>query len=147
MLRIEKGFITHAEIHGRVTASDIGMAWMLLDKKDCIGKTMSARAGLQGVAREQLVGLRPVGPAKQLSAGAFLFDPGADAVRQNAQGYTTSVGFSPTLGHFLGLGFLKNGRARHGEQARIVDHLRDLDVNCEVTDPVVFDPDGGRSRG
>jgi methylglutamate dehydrogenase subunit C len=29
VLRIEKGFITHAEIHGRVTAFDIGMARMV----------------------------------------------------------------------------------------------------------------------
>jgi len=147
VLRIEKGFITHAEIHGRVTAFDIGMGAMVSGKKDCIGKTMAARAGLSGEAREQLVGLRPVGAVKQLSAGAFLFAKGADAVRENAQGYTTSVGFSPTLGHFLGLGFLKNGRARHGEQVRMVDHLRGLDALCEVGDPVVFDPKGGRVRG
>ncbi|MEE9388820.1 MAG: sarcosine oxidase subunit alpha family protein [Paracoccaceae bacterium] len=147
VLRIEKGFITHAEIHGRVTAYDIGMERMVSAKKDCIGKTMAARDGLVGPDREQLVGLRPVGAVKQLTAGAFLFPPGADAVRQSAQGYTTSVGFSPDMGHFLGLGFLKNGRARHGEQVRMVDHLRGLDALCEVTDPVVFDPDGGRVRG
>ncbi|MBV1927472.1 MAG: sarcosine oxidase subunit alpha family protein, partial [Rhodobacteraceae bacterium] len=33
ILRIEKGFITHAEIHGRVTAFDIGMERMVSDKK------------------------------------------------------------------------------------------------------------------
>jgi sarcosine oxidase subunit alpha len=147
VLRIEKGFITHAEIHGRITAYDIGMERMVSAKKDCIGQTMAARPGLSGADREQLVGLRPTGPVKQLSAGAFLFKPGADAVRENAQGYTTSVGFSPTYGYFMGLGFLKNGRARHGEQICMVDHLRELDVICEVTDPVVFDPTGGRVRG
>merc|ERR1711991_118022 len=46
VLRIEKGFITHAEIHGRTTAFDIGMARMVSQKKDCIGKTMAARDGL-----------------------------------------------------------------------------------------------------
>jgi methylglutamate dehydrogenase subunit C len=147
VLRIEKGFLTHAEIHGRVTAFDVGLARMVSPTKDCIGQTMAARPGLVGEGREQLVGLHPVGAVKQLSAGAFLFDAGAAAERENAQGFTTSVGFSPTLGHFLGLGFLKNGRARHGERVRMVDHLRGLDVLCEVTDPVVFDPEGGRSRG
>jgi sarcosine oxidase subunit alpha len=146
VLRIEKGFITHAEIHGRVTAFDIGMQRMISAKKDCIGKTMAARPGLVDDDRQQLVGLRPVGAVKQLTAGAHLFNEGADPVRTNAQGYTTSVGFSPTLGHFLGLGFLENGRARHGESVRMVDHLRGLDVICQVTDPVVFDPDGGRVR-
>lgn len=147
VLRIEKGFITHAEIHGRVTAFDIGMERMVSPHKDCIGKTMAARAGLFGPEREQLVGLRPVGAVKQLSAGAYLFEVGADAVRENTLGYTTSVGFSPTFERFMGLGFLANGRARHGEHVRMVDHLRGLDVTCEVGNPVVFDPKGERTRG
>ncbi len=147
VLRIEKGHITHAEIHGRTTAFDIGFARMVSAKKDCIGQTMAARPGLTGPEREQLVGLRPVGVVKQLTAGAHLFNADAEAVRVNDQGYVTSVGYSPTLGHFLGLGFLKNGRARHGETIRMVDHLRGLDVICEVTDPVSVDPEGGRLRG
>ena len=89
VLRIEKGFITHAEIHGRVTAFDIGMGRMVSAKKDCIGKTMSERPGLSGPEREQLVGLKPVGEVKQVIAGAHLFAPGAEAVRENDQGYIT----------------------------------------------------------
>ena len=147
VLRIEKGFITHAEIHGRVTAFDIGMERMVSAKKDCIGKVMAARPGLVGDDREQLVGLKPVGNIKQLTAGAHLFEAEAEAIRVNSQGYTTSVGFSPTLGSYLGLGFLRNGRARHGETVRMVDHLRKIETLCEVCDPVFFDPDGGRVRG
>ncbi|WP_197916439.1 sarcosine oxidase subunit alpha family protein [Thiosulfatihalobacter marinus] len=147
VLRIEKGFITHAEIHGRVTAFDIGMERMVSASKDCIGKTMSERPGLNGAEREQLVGLKPVGPVKQLTAGAHLFERDAAPVRQNAQGYTTSVGFSPTLESFLGLGFLRNGRARHGEEVVMVDHLRGVTTRCVVCDPVFLDPEGGRVRG
>ena len=147
VLRIEKGFITHAEIHGRVTAFDIGMERMVSQKKDCIGKTMSERPGLNGPEREQLVGLKPIGPVMQLTAGAHLFDKDAAPTRENAQGYTTSVGFSPTLDSFLGLGFLRNGRARHGEEVLMVDHLRNVTTRCRVCDPVFFDPEGGRVRG
>lgn len=147
VLRIEKGFITHAEIDGRVTAFDLGLGRMVSAKKDCIGKTMAARPGLVGADREQLVGLRPIGAVKQLTAGAFLFADGADVTRENAQGHVTSVGYSPAMGHFLGLGFLVNGRARHGETVRLVDHLRGLVAACRVTDPVVYDPEGGRLRG
>ena len=43
VLRIEKGHITHSEIHGRTTAFDIGFARMISGKKDCIGQTMAAR--------------------------------------------------------------------------------------------------------
>jgi sarcosine oxidase subunit alpha len=108
---------------------------------------MSRRAGLLGGDRAQLVGLKPVGDVKQLSAGAHLFESDAEPVRVNGQGYITSVGFSPTLGSMLALGFLDRGRARHGEVIRMVDHMRGLDAQVEVCDPVFFDPEGGRVRG
>ncbi|MCY1127267.1 sarcosine oxidase subunit alpha family protein [Frigidibacter sp. RF13] len=147
VLRIEKGFITHAEIHGRVTAFDIGLQGMVSEKKEFIGKAASQRPGLSGPEREQLVGLKPLGAEKPVTAGAHLFDPGAAPVRENDQGYVTSVCWSPTLQSHLGIGFLKNGRARHGQSVRLVDHLRGIDLLCEVTHPVFFDPDGGRARG
>jgi sarcosine oxidase subunit alpha len=147
VLRLEKGFITHAEIHGRVTADDIGMGQMVSAKKDCIGRAASRRPGLSGETREQLVGLKPKDPKKALLAGAHLFAETAEATRVNDQGYLTSVGWSPTLGTYLGLGFLLNGRARHGETVRMVDHLRGKSALCEVCDPVFFDPEGGRARG
>ncbi len=145
VLRIEKGFITHAEIHGRTTAFDIGMAGMVSAKKDCIGKAAAQRPGLNGPEREQLVGLRPQGDVA-ISAGAHLFNPGDEAKRENDQGYVTSVGPSPTLGGYLGLAFLKDGRARHGATVRLVDHLRGIDVLCTVCDPVFHDRDGGKMR-
>lgn len=147
VLRIEKGFITHAEIHGRVTAFDIGMQGMVSQKKGCIGRVMAERPGLSGPEREQLVGLCPVGAVKQLTAGSHLFNTSESAVRENDQGYVTSVGYSPTVGTYLGLAFLKNGRARHGERVRMVDHLRKIETLCEVGDPVVVDPEGRRMRG
>ena len=147
VLRIEKGFITHAEIHGRVTAFDIGMGRMVSARKDCVGKAAATRAGLNGPVREQLVGLKPVGAAKQLTAGAHLFGKDAAATTENDQGGVTSVCFSPTLSTTLGLALLQNGRERHGEVIRMVDHLREVETYCEVCDPVFFDPDGGRVRG
>ncbi|MDX5402246.1 MAG: sarcosine oxidase subunit alpha, partial [Rhodobacterales bacterium] len=147
VLRIEKGFITHAEIHGRTTAFDIGLEKMMSPKKDFIGKAAAARPGLVDPDREQLVGLKPVGAVKQLTAGAHLFDRDAPATRENDQGYVTSVGFSPTLESVLGLAFLKQGRSRQGEVIRMVDHLRQIETLCEVCNPVFFDPEGGRARG
>jgi heterotetrameric sarcosine oxidase alpha subunit len=143
VLRIEKGFITHAEIHGRVTAHDIGMEKMVSAKKDCIGKAAAQRPGMWGPEREQLVGLKA---ADTISAGAHLFVPGMEIHRETDQGYVTSVGWSPTVGAWLGLGFLKDGRARVGERIRLVDHLRGLDVICEVCHPVFHDPEGEKLR-
>jgi sarcosine oxidase subunit alpha len=143
VLRIEKGFITHAEIHGRVSAHDIGMEKMVSAKKDCIGKGAAQRPGLWGPDREQLVGLKAASP---ISAGAHLFVPGTEVHRETDQGYVTSICWSPTVGGWLGLGFLKDGRARIGEKVRLVDHLRGLDVICEVCHPVFHDPEGEKLR-
>ena len=147
VLRIEKGFITHAEIHGRVTAFDIGMDRMISRKKDCIGQTAAARPGLVGDHREQLVGLMSVDPQDRLTGGGHLFADGQDPVRTNDQGYVTSVCWSPGLKNHIGLGFLRNGRARTGEVVTMVDHVRGVTTQCTVCDPVMFDPEGGRLRG
>ena len=146
VLRIEKGFLTHAEIHGRVSADDVGLGKMV-GAKDCIGKAASLRPGLTEPGREQLVGLMPVSQGEVLSAGAHLYNERAPATRENNQGYVTSVAPSVTLECWLGLGFLKNGRARHGEVIRLDDGLRGRTVLVQVCDPVFFDADGGRMRG
>jgi methylglutamate dehydrogenase subunit C len=147
VLRLEKGFITHAEIHGRVTADDIGMGRMVSAKKDSIGKVSSQRPGLHGAEREQLVGLKPAGAVKQLFGGAHLFNEGAEAVRENDQGYITSHCYSPHLGHPIAQAFVLNGRARIGEKIRMVDHLRKLETLCEICPAVHLDPEGGKLRG
>ncbi len=147
VLRIEKGFITHAEIHGRTTAFDIGMDRMIIRKKDCIGQTAAARPGLIDESREQLVGLMSVDPAEKLSGGGHIFEDGAEAISANDQGYVTSVCWSPSLNGHIGLGFLTGGRARHGEVVKMVDHVRGVTTRCTVCDPVMFDSEGGRLRG
>ena len=84
---------------------------------------------------------------KQLTAGAYLFAGNAAATSENAQGYTTSVGYSPVLETNLAQAFLRDGRARHGETVRMVDHLRGIEALCEVCDPVFLDPKGEKARG
>jgi heterotetrameric sarcosine oxidase alpha subunit len=147
VLRIEKGFITHGEIHGRVTAFDIGMERMISAKKDCIGKAMANRVGLLDEDREQLMGFKPVGAVKQLTGGAHLYNEGDAALTEFNQGYLTSVAFSPTFGHFLAQGFVRGGQARRGDRLRMVDQVREIETIVEVCDPVFFDPKGERTRG
>jgi methylglutamate dehydrogenase subunit C len=142
-LRIEKGFITHAEIHGRTTAFDIGMEKMVSAKKDCIGKAAAARPGMHGPEREQLVGLKA---SAEMTAGAHVFTPGDRVHRETDQGYITSVCWSPTLEAHLALAFVKDGRARQGQTVRVVDHLRKIDVMAEITDPVFHDKEGAKLR-
>jgi len=147
VLRIEKGFLTHAEIHGRVTADDVGMGRMVSAKKDSVGKISSQRPGLSGAPREQLVGLKPTHAAKKFLGGAHLFNLADDPVRTNDQGYITSHCFSPTLGHAIAYGFVKNGRARMGEVIKMVDLLRNVQTECEICAPVFTDPKGEKLRG
>ncbi len=147
ILRIEKGFLTHAEIHGRVTAFDLGLERMMAKGKDFIGKGASQRPGLSGPHRDQLVGLRPLRGEQAVTAGAHLFPQGAPATVENDQGYVTSACHSPLLQSHIGLAFLRNGRARMGEVVRMVDRMRGIETACEVVDPVFFDPEGGRARG
>jgi sarcosine oxidase subunit alpha len=146
VLRIEKGFLTHAELHGRVTVGDVGLAQMMSSQKDFIGKTLNARPGLQS-DREQLVGLKPSGAVQNLLGGMHLYEPEAEQTRENGQGYLTSVCFSPTLGSMIALGFLKNGYGRIGETVRATDHLRQLSTLCEVVALPFYDTDGERMRG
>lgn len=147
VLRIEKGFITHAEINGTVTAYDLGMQGMMSKKKDFVGKAMASRPGLVDAERMQMVGLKPTGAVQELSAGAHLFNPEDPVERIQDQGYVTSVGFSPVMGHMIGLGFLNRGAARIGDEIRLVDHMRGIDTLCQVVEPVFYDPEGGKARG
>ncbi|MGB3408404.1 MAG: sarcosine oxidase subunit alpha family protein [Jannaschia sp.] len=146
VLRIEKGFITHSEITGRVSAFDIGLDRMISTGKDCIGKDASRRPALL-TDREELVGLRAVTSEIRITAGAHLFKPGEAITPPNDQGYVTSPCWSPAIGSHIALGFLLNGRARHGERLQLVDHVRNHRCEVEICDPVQFDPDGARARG
>ncbi len=144
VLRIEKGFLTHAEIDGRVTLDDLGFGRMGAAKEDFIGQEMAHRPGLGGL---QLVGVKPAGVVRQLTGGALLFDLEDAPVRENMRGHTTSVAFSPVLGHMIGLALLQDGRARIGEQLRMVDHVRDVTTICEVVSPVFIEQTGGQGNG
>ncbi|MBZ0122265.1 MAG: sarcosine oxidase subunit alpha, partial [Roseovarius sp.] len=146
VMRIEKGFVTHAEIHGRATPADVGLQALVSAKKDFVGKAAGRRPGLTDPEREQLVGIRPVSSGQTIEAGAHLFDEGAAVTAANGQGYVSSACWSPTLGSHLGLAFLRKGRARIGQRIRLVDSLRKADVACDIVNPAFFDPEGARAR-
>ncbi len=138
VMRVEKGYLTHAEIDGRVSHHDLGFP---TPDKDFIGKEMAARAGLRG---PELVGLVTKGTAKALVGGALLVEGEFDA--DNVVGHVTSAVFSPALGHMVALGLLENGRARHGEMVRMVDAVSGISAMCEIGPPVFLDAKGERLR-
>ncbi len=146
VLRIEKGHPAGSELNGQTTAHDLGLGKMVSAKKDFIGRFMAGRPALTDKLRPTLVGLRPVDREDRLRAGAHLIPKDAAATAKNDQGYVTSIAFSPSLGHWLGLGLLARGPERHGEIVRAYDPLRGGDVLVEVRAPCFIDPDGERLR-
>ncbi|MBL1435810.1 MAG: (2Fe-2S)-binding protein [Rhodobacteraceae bacterium] len=138
VMRVEKGYLTHAEIDGRVSHHDLGFP---TPEKYFIGKDMAAREGLRG---PELVGLKTVGTVKALVGGALLVEGEFSA--DNVVGHVTSAVFSPTLGHMVALGLLENGRARHGETVQMVDAVSGITATCEIGPPVFLDAKGERLR-
>jgi sarcosine oxidase subunit alpha len=146
VMRIEKGHVAGNEIDGRTTADDLGLGRMMSTKKDFIGRVMSGRPGLRDAERPKLVGLRARDPAQRLHAGAHLLPMGATHTAENDQGVITSVAFSPSLNHWVGLALLVHGPQRLGEAVMMVDFMRNTFTEVEVCSPVFVDPKGERLR-
>ena len=146
VMRIEKGHVAGNEIDGRTTADDLGLGRMTSTKKDFIGRVMSGRPGLRDAERPKLVGLCARDPAKRLYAGAHLLPMGVAHIAGNDQGVITSVAFSPSLNHWVGLALLAHGPQRLGETVVMVDFMRNACHEVEVCAPVFVDPKGERLR-
>lgn len=147
VLRIEKGHVAGNELNGTTTAADLGLGRLLSTKKDFIGRVLAARPGLTDPDRPALVGIKPLGRNERLRSGAHFLPKGVTASAANDEGYVTSVAYSPTLGHWIGLGFLRRGPHRLGESIRVYDPLHGSDVPAEVCPPTFVDPTGERLRG
>lgn len=132
-MRVEKGFITHSEMNGMVTADDLGYGKMVSKlKPDYIGRHMVGREGLVRADREQLVGIRSVNPADKFTGGAHILKIGDEVSLENDQGYVTSVVWSPVLEAYIGLAFIKAGRSRMGEKIRIWNALLNTDIEAVI---------------
>ena len=116
VMRIEKGHVAGNELDGRTTARDLGLGRMMSTKKDCIGRVMAGRPALLDPDRPSFVGFKPVDAAAAACAPARISCRAARAqAAANDQGVITSVAFSPSLGHWIGLGLLARGPQRIGE--------------------------------
>jgi methylglutamate dehydrogenase subunit C len=145
-MRIEKGHVAGNELNGQTTAFDLGLGRMMSSKMDFIGRVMANRPALLDSERPRFVGFKPVDAAQRLRAGAHFVPLGKPASAENDEGFMTSVAFSPTLGHWIGLGLLRRGPERIGERVRAVDPVRDGEVEVEICRPVFVDPSEERLR-
>lgn len=147
VMRIEKGHVAGAELNGISTAGDLGLGRMMSIKKDYIGRVLAGRPALVDPNRPVVVGFRPVDRKRRIRAGAHFIRQGLEAAAQNDEGYMTSVAFSPSIGHWIGLGFLARGPERMGEIIRACDPIRGEEYLVEVVSPIFYDPEGEKLRG
>ncbi|WP_407185325.1 sarcosine oxidase subunit alpha family protein [Bradyrhizobium centrosematis] len=147
VMRIEKGHVAGNELNGTTTATDLGLGRMMSRKKDFIGRMLAMRPGLADPERPALIGIKPVARSERLHAGAHFLALAAKPNTENDEGYVTSVAFSPMLGHWIGLGLIRNGPARIGKFVRAYDPVRNRDTEVQIVSPVFFDPQGTRLHG
>jgi sarcosine oxidase subunit alpha len=119
---------------------------MMSTKKDFIGRVLAGRPALLDPERPSLVGFKPVDRKARLRAGAHLIPMVAAPLAANDLGVVTSVAFSPSLDHWIGLGLLAAGEKMAGRRVRAVDPVRNGDVEVEVCAPCFIDPQGERLR-
>lgn len=146
VMRIEKGHVAGNELNGQTTAQDLGLERMMSRKKDYIGRLMAQRPALLDPARPRIVGFSPVDRKQRLRSGAHFVSRGRAATAENDEGFMTSVAYSPTLKHWIGLGLLRHGPERTGETLSYVDPLHGTSFDVEVCSPVFVDPNEERLR-
>ncbi len=146
VMRIEKGHVAGNELNGQSTALNMGLGKMVSRKKDAIGVALSQREGLVKDDGLRLVGVKPVDPAKAMQAGSHFLKTGAEPTAANDDGWLTSLVYSPHMGHYIALGYLKNGTNRMGEKMRVVNLLNKTEVEVEIVSPHFIDPEGSRLR-
>ncbi len=144
VMRIEKGHAAGNELNGTTTAKHLGLGGFVSKKKDCIGKVLSGREGLDNDFR--MVGLIAENPKDTLTNGAHFFNIGDNKTPENDLGHMSSVAWSPSLEIYVGLGFVKNGGTRLGETINSVDYMRDNHVKVKIVSPHFIDPKGERLR-
>ncbi|MSQ64528.1 MAG: sarcosine oxidase subunit alpha family protein [Betaproteobacteria bacterium] len=141
-LRIEKGHVAGAEIDGRTTLADMGLARMASKKKPFIGSALMQREGLLDAHRPQLVGLESASGDMALRAGAILCEPGRH--QGHGIGFVSSVTYSPALGRHVALGFVSRGLSREGDVIDAVFPLRGEVTPVRVRSAHFVDPEGRR---
>jgi sarcosine oxidase subunit alpha len=141
VLRVEKGHVAGPEIDGRTTPADLGLQRLRSPDKHYIGRRLGERPGLLDPRRPALVGVQPLDASRPLRAGAQLVEPSA---QHASLGHLTSAVHSPTLGHAIALGLLRDGLAYKGQRLLARDPLHKECVDVTIVDPVFVDPAGER---
>ncbi len=140
ILRVEKGYLTHAELSGQTTPYDLGMAAFMNRKDRFVGRDLLDRPAFHELNRPRLVGLKAADGHAEFLAGSQLVTP---EERNRPCGYITSSAFSPTLGEYIGLALVARAFAE-GAELIARDPLRRGDATVRIVPTVHVDPSGER---
>jgi heterotetrameric sarcosine oxidase alpha subunit len=143
ILRVEKGYLTSAEINGEVSPYDLRLDHMVKRSAGCIGCELLARPALHESCRPILVGLVASDPTAQLNVGAQLV---AATGSTHSLGHVTSAVWSPTLGRAVALALLAREFAAQDRELVAADPLRAQYTKVRVTHAVHLDPAGERMK-
>jgi heterotetrameric sarcosine oxidase alpha subunit len=146
VMRIEKGHVAGSELNGQTTAGDLGLGALVSKKKDCVGGVLSEREEMNRADRMVLMGFQPIDPEDTINSGAHFISGGKQATMENDDGWMSSTAYSPTLGHYIGLGFIAGGRERIGETVQAFDAVNANTTEVEIVSPHFVDPKGQRLR-
>ena len=147
VLRAEKGYvIVGQDTDGTVTPFDLGMSWIVNERKgDFIGRRSFRRADTAREDRKHLVGLLPLEPDALIPEGAQLVLEDTGRIPMPMVGHVTSSYLSAILERTFALAMLASGRERIG--STVFAPLAGGTIAATVTEPIFFDPEGARRDG
>ncbi len=147
VLRAEKGYvIVGQDTDGTVTPFDLGMSWIVNDRKgDFIGRRSFRRADTARQDRKHLVGLLPLEPDALIPEGAQLVVEDTGRIPMPMVGHVTSSYRSAALERTFALAMLASGRERIG--TTVFAPLPEGTVAATVTEPIFYDLEGARRDG
>ncbi len=150
VLRAEKGYIiVGQDTDGTVTPQDAGMSWVVSKQKDFVGKRSYSRADTSRTDRKHLVGLLPSDRTTRLPEGTQLIAPDVPLTPEAGPvpmlGHVTSSYHSEALGRPFALALVAAGRDRVGDT--LFAPVGDALVPVQVTEPVLYDPEGTKRDG
>ena len=145
VLRAEKGYvIVGQDTDGTVTPQDLGLSWMVSQRKgDFVGRRSHRRADTLRDDRKQLVGLLP---AERLPEGAQLVvDP--DAPVPVPMAGLRDVELRQRRARAAVRARAARAAAASATARRCSRRSRTASCTAEVVEPVFYDPEGARRDG